>query len=85
VKADGSSLRVPTGTPFYAYVIADLTPPLIDLLKGRGFLEMPDKGGYFQYNPAYCAYIEVMEYGKLIQDAKKRNRAFFDALAIPSV
>jgi hypothetical protein len=85
VKADGSTLRVPAGTPFYAYVIADLMPPLIDLLKGRGFLEMPDKGGYFQYNPAYCAYIEVMEYGKLIQDAKKRNRAFFDALNVPPV
>ena len=83
IKPDGSALRVPAGTPFYAYVIADLTPSLIDLLKGRGFLEMPDKGGYFQYNPAYCAYIEVTEYGKLIQDAKKRNRAFFDVLGIP--
>lgn len=82
VKADGSTLRVPQGTPIYAYVIADLTPPLIDLLKGRGFLEVPDKGGYFQYNQPYCAYIEVMGYDKLIQDAKRRNKAFFAALSI---
>ncbi len=85
VKADGTTLRVPSGTPFYAYVIADLTPPLIDLLRGRGFLEMPDKDGFFQYNMAYCAYIEVMEYGKLIQDAKRRNRAFFSALNVAAV
>ncbi len=85
VKPDGSSLRVLKGTPFYAYVIADLTPPLIELLEGRGFLEMPDKRGYFQYNPAYCAYIEVMEYDKLIQDAKKRNSAFFAALSVAAV
>ncbi len=80
VRRDGSILRVPPGTPFYVYVIADLLPPMIDLLKMRSFLELPDKEGYFHYNPAYCAYIEVMPYAKLIADAKKRNRAFFEAL-----
>ncbi len=85
IAADGSLLRVPQGTPFYAYVIADLSPPLIDLLASRGFLETPDKGGYFQYNAAYCAYIEVVEYRKLIEDAKKRNKAFFAALGVAPV
>ena len=79
-KSDGSHLRVPRGTPFYAYVIADLTPPLIRLLEGRGFLEMPGKRGYFQYNQSLTAYIEVIEYGKLIDDALKRNHVFFSVI-----
>jgi hypothetical protein len=50
----------------------------------RGFTETPDRGGFFHYNPFYKAYLELVSYDKVLGDARKRNRAFFDALKLRS-
>jgi anti-sigma regulatory factor (Ser/Thr protein kinase) len=39
--------------------------------------------GYFGYIPPYNAYIEIISYDKLLEDAKKRNRVLFDKLNLP--
>lgn len=46
--------------------------------------EAQDKMGYFGYHPNYKAYIEVISFNKLIQQAKERNRMFFQKLGIPT-
>jgi adenine specific DNA methylase Mod len=43
---------------------------------------LPGGRGYFGYHPDYNAYIEVIYYGKLIDDARFRNEAFFKKLGI---
>jgi len=83
-RSDNSSIEpLSESTPFYCYVIATLTPKLREDALGRGFIDMPDHQGYFNYNPNYNAYIEVISYRKVSSDAKKRNKAFFDKLHIP--
>ncbi|CCH55787.1 hypothetical protein BN8_05074 [Fibrisoma limi BUZ 3] len=68
--------------PFYAYVICDFNPKLIDILKSKDFNVTPDGMGYFYFNRQYNAYIEVLSYQKVLKDAKNRNRILFEKLGI---
>lgn len=82
-RDDGSSIAVPDHAPFYCYVVATLTPRLKTEAAAFGFMTTPDGDGYFHYNNPLNAYIEVSSYRKILEDAKKRNRAFFDRLHLP--
>jgi hypothetical protein len=44
--------------------------------------ESPDRAGYFGYNQNYSAYVEVISFNKLVSDAEKRNRVFFEKLNV---
>ncbi|TAZ31333.1 ATP-binding protein [Rhizobium leguminosarum] len=66
--------------PAQIFVIADLTPRLRQILKDFSATQTPDNQGYYGYHPNYRVYYEVMDYAKMLGDAKKRNRIFFDKL-----
>ncbi|MQR02325.1 Shedu immune nuclease family protein [Glaciimonas soli] len=68
--------------PFYAYIICSLTPKMKQIASDRDFTPMADNEGYFLYHKTRGCYIEIMSYDKMLNDAKKRNRAFFDKLQI---
>lgn len=70
--------------PAFCYVLADLTPKMIERAKLFCLKPMSDYMGYFGYNDNYKAYIEVIGFDRLIKAAKERNRAFFDRLGLPS-
>lgn len=80
----GRYVEIPPGTPFYCYAICDLTPPLRKEFGNMGMQMTPDRGGYFFYNSAddLHAYVEVIDYDKLLRDAMQRNRILFDKLRI---
>ena len=46
------------------------------------FSQTPDKMGYYKYNDKMNAYIEILSYDKIINDAQKRNKILFDKLGI---
>jgi len=79
---DGKTLNVGT-IPFYAYVLCSLTPRVKTILSDMDFVKTPDNEGYFKYHQNGGCYIEVISYDKVLTDAKKRNRAFFEHLQIP--
>jgi len=69
--------------PAYCYVICDLTPSLHEvLLDMEGADLTPDGQGYYGYHKRRRIFFEVIDYNKLLRDAKKRNRIFFDTLNI---
>ena len=68
---------------FYCYVIADLTISLRNAAENAALMQTPDGEGYFGFNSAKGAYIEVISYNKLLKDAKKRNQVLFDKLFRP--
>lgn len=70
--------------PGYCYIIADLTEGMISACKNAGYTPTQDGMGYFGYNPARQAYIEVISFDQLVNAATERNRAFFDKLGLPS-
>jgi hypothetical protein len=82
--ASGRPIGVAPNTPYYCYIVADLTPQLQRRAKAAGLTPCPEgpRVGFFGYNPSYNAYVEVVAYDKMISDAEKRNTAFFDKLNI---
>jgi hypothetical protein len=70
--------------PAYAYVICDTTKEVETIAENKGLLPTPDALGYYGYNQALSAYVEIISYAKLLADAKKRNRILFDKLQLPS-
>jgi len=81
--ADGRSLPVPEDLPFYCYVVCDLTRGLERWAENFELQKTPDGLGFFGYKRALRAYCEAISYPKLVSDAEKRNRAFFEKLGLP--
>jgi hypothetical protein len=77
----GKTMNVGT-IPFYAYILCSLTPKIKRIAADRDFTPMPDNEGYFSFHKNSGCYIEILSYDKMLSDAKKRNRAFFDKLQI---
>ena len=78
----GKTIKIDKSLPFYCYVIATLTPNLEEEAEINNLTITPDSAGYFGYNQNYGAYIEVISFDKLLADAKKRNKVFFDKLSL---
>lgn len=66
--------------PATIFVVADLTPKLRQVLIDFNATMTPDKQGFYGYHANHKVYYEVMDYTKMLSDATKRNRIFFDKL-----
>jgi hypothetical protein len=78
----GRHIKVDPATPFYAYIVCDLTPKFEQQAMYAQLTPTPDGLGYFGYNAQVGVYVEVISFAKLIDDAKKRNAAFFEKLGL---
>lgn len=79
----GREMLIEDNTPFYGYVICDLTPKVRDWLEDeKDFKPMPDKMGYFMQHTKQNLHIEVWGWDKALKDAKMRNSIFFQKLGI---
>jgi hypothetical protein len=70
--------------PAFCYVVCDLTFSLKKVLDHMDAYITPDNQGYYGFHRNYGIYWEVMDYNKLLRDAQKRNRIFFDKLNLVS-
>lgn len=77
---DGRPFNIPPGTPFYCYIVSDLTESLKQQAEFYSLRSTPDGSGYIGFNPNLGTYVEIISFDKLINDAKKRNRILFDKL-----
>lgn len=79
----GRKILVAENTPFYGYVVCDLTPKVETWLnREKNFKTMPDRLGWFQWLENINLYIEVISWDKVLKDAKMRNQIFFQKLGI---
>jgi hypothetical protein len=78
----GRQILATQSTYFFGYVICDLPESLKKVLKRSTMRETPDGRGMFGYFEDHRAYIEVLTYEKVLDDAQKRNRILFDKLRI---
>jgi hypothetical protein len=79
-KANGRPFGNVQNTAFYCYIIADLTESMRETARGGNLNPSPDGEGFFGFNQNYNAYIEVISYDKLLNDAEKRNQILFNKL-----
>ena len=75
-------IRVTENTQFYLYALCDITPTLDSILDNLSYTRTPDKLGAYFYNNSLHAYIEVLSYDKVKNDAEKRNRILFEKLGV---
>lgn len=78
----GLPINVPDHLPIYAYIVCDLTPTLQKQSRDYQLTRTPDSQGYFGYHKEYGAYIEVISFDKLLDDAKRRNKILFDKMGL---
>lgn len=83
VSSKGRPVTISPSAPFYAYIICDITSRIERFCTIASYRKTPDGLGYYGYNDGLRTYVEVISYEKLLDDAKKRNRAFFDRLGVP--
>jgi hypothetical protein len=80
---EGRRILVGDNTPFYGYVICDLTKKVEKWLeKVKNFKPMPDCLGWFYWHDSLNLYIEVLSWDKVLKDATMRNKIFFYKLGI---
>ena len=76
-------MLVAENTPFYGYVVCDLSPKVETWLeREKEFKPMPDRLGWFQWRGNINLYVEVVSWDKVLKDAKMRNQIFFQKLGI---
>ena len=70
---NGRIVEVTKNTPFYIYIVCDITPSLLKVLQNREFEKTPDGKGYFKVKSKYySAYFEVLPFEKVLEDQGKR-------------
>jgi hypothetical protein len=80
---EGREILVSKNTPFYGYIVCDLTSKVKKWLEfEKNFKPMPDHLGWFQWLDNINLYIEVLSWDKILRDATMRNKVFFYKLGI---
>lgn len=77
-------IQATDSTYFFGYVVCELDPLLKKILLRKTMRETPDGRGMFGFFPDHRAYIEVISYDKMLDDAQKRNRILFEKLQLPT-
>lgn len=83
LTAHGRPIPPTHESPAFCYIVADLTNRMIERCETSDLRPTHDGLGYFGYNNAAKAYIEVMSFDQLVNAATERNKAFFDKLNLP--
>lgn len=79
-KTDGTYFSFSGIIRRFAFIIADHTPTLIKLLKRHDFKNDWNPKIFFRYRDQEQMLIQAFGYDTLIENAKKRNQAFFSVL-----
>jgi hypothetical protein len=80
---EGRKILVTESTPFYGYVVCDLTSKVENWLQNeKNFTQMPDRLGWYDWLGNIKLYIEVLAWDKVLKDAEIRSKVFFQKLGI---
>lgn len=80
----GQKIKATDATRFYCYIVCDLDGRTIDRMKNRyPFQEIFDATeGHYLYNDKLRAYVELIPFERVLRDADRKHRAFFDHLGL---
>lgn len=79
-KTDGTHMSFTGVIRRFGYIVADHTPSLVRVLKGHDFKNDQNPKIFFRYRDNEKIFIQAIGYDTLIENAKKRNQAFFSVL-----
>jgi hypothetical protein len=61
----GTPINLPDHTPFYAYIVCDITAKLTLQAENASLTQSPDSMGYFGYHPKLKTYVEIISFDKV--------------------
>ena len=64
------------------YIVCDIVSQIREFAEQSNLTVSPDDEGYFGYVSSYNAYVEIMSFKKVIDDATMRNKIFFHKLGL---
>lgn len=79
-KTDGTHMSFAGVIRRFAYIVADHTPSLVSVLKDHDFKNDQNPKIFFRYRDNERVFIQAIGYDTLVENAKKRNQAFFSVL-----
>ena len=80
---NGRDLNVGETTRYYCYAICDITPAIDVYAENDGnYARLKGELGYYKYNRTLNAHTEILHFDKIVADAKRRHKAFFEKLGI---
>lgn len=79
---NGRSLMVSEETRYYCFVICDLTTAIEEFVENNSYAKLMGEFGYYTYNRNHNAHTEVLGFDKIVLDAERRHKAFFEKLGI---
>lgn len=79
---NGRNLNVSPETRFYCYAICDINKAVTEFAENGGYAHLKGELGYYNYNRNLNAHTEILHFDKVVVDAKRRHKAFFDKLGI---
>ncbi|WP_156376264.1 ATP-binding protein [Methylobacterium sp. Leaf117] len=79
-KSDGTHFSFAGVVKKFAYIIADLTPSLVEVLKMHDFKNDWNPRIFVRFRDHEQIFIQAFGYDTLVENAKKRNQAFFSVL-----
>ncbi|MFZ4083250.1 MAG: hypothetical protein ACOYKN_18625 [Pirellula sp.] len=80
---NGRDLNVGETTRYYCYAICDITSAIHEYAENNGnYARLKGELGYYMYNRALNAHTEILHFDKIVVDAKRRHKAFFEKLGI---
>ena len=87
---DGRGKQIPTlgaDAWFQAYVIADLTANLKEVIDNHTFANSPSHGGYgrFGIHHEHKLIVQVLSYSLLLDQAIQRNKVLFEKLQLADI
>lgn len=79
---NGRNLLVDYTTRFYCYAVCDINDKIKEFAENNNFAELKGELGFYSYNSKLNTHIEILAFDKIVIDAKKRHKMFFDKLGI---
>lgn len=79
-KTDGSYFSFAGVVRRFAYIVADHTSTFVNVMKKHDFKNDWNPRMYFRYRDNEQIFIQAFGYDTLLENAKKRNQAFFSIL-----
>jgi hypothetical protein len=79
-RTDGSHMSFARVVRRFAFIIADIKPTLVKVLKHHDFKNDWNPNVYVRYRDNEQIFIQAFGYDTLVEMAKKRNQAFFSEL-----
>jgi hypothetical protein len=79
-KSDGSHTTFTGQVRRFGFIVADLTPTLVNVLKDHDFTNGQNPRIFVRHRDREQIFIQALGYDTLIENAKKRNQAFFSVL-----